>query len=48
MFNHSSGDPTPISEDLEVTEKIEKAGEELQIKVLGFKKGGGERRGNPL
>ncbi len=34
VHNHPSGDPTPSQEDLEVTEKIEKAGEELQIKVL--------------
>jgi DNA repair protein RadC len=32
--NHPSGDPDPSSEDLEITKKIIKAGEEIGIKVL--------------
>jgi len=34
IHNHPSGDPAPSTEDLAVTKKIEKAGEELQINVL--------------
>ncbi len=34
IHNHPSGDPTPSSEDLEITEKIVRLGEELDIKVL--------------
>lgn len=34
VHNHPSGDPSPSPEDLEVTEKIIKSGEELDIKVL--------------
>ena len=34
VHNHPSGDPTPSQEDLEITDKLIKAGEELEIKVL--------------
>ncbi len=34
VHNHPSGDPTPSKEDLEITEKLMKVGEELGIKVL--------------
>lgn len=34
IHNHPSGDPAPSVEDLAVTKQIEKAGEELQIKIL--------------
>lgn len=34
VHNHPSGDSTPSQEDLEITEKIVKVGEELDIKVL--------------
>lgn len=34
VHNHPSGDPSPSPEDLEITEKLIKAGEELSIKVL--------------
>ena len=34
VHNHPSGDPNPSREDLEITEKLIKAGEELDIKVL--------------
>ncbi len=34
VHNHPSGDPSPSQEDLDITEKIIKAGEEIGIKVL--------------
>jgi len=34
VHNHPSGDPNPSQEDLAITEKIIKAGEEIGIKVL--------------
>jgi DNA repair protein RadC len=34
VHNHPSGNPDPSSEDLEITEKLIKSGEELGIKVL--------------
>jgi len=34
IHNHPSGDPHPSDEDLEITKKLEKFGEELGIKVL--------------
>jgi DNA repair protein RadC len=34
VHNHPSGDPTPSPEDLDITEKMKKSGEELDIKVL--------------
>jgi DNA repair protein RadC len=34
VHNHPSGDPNPSQEDLAITEKIIKAGEEISIKVL--------------
>jgi DNA repair protein RadC len=34
VHNHPSGNPEPSREDLEITEKLSKAGEELGIKVL--------------
>lgn len=34
VHNHPSSDPTPSPEDLDITDKIIKAGEELGIKVL--------------
>ena len=34
VHNHPSGDPNPSQEDLDITAKIIKAGEELGIKVL--------------
>ena len=34
VHNHPSGDPTPSREDLEITERLVKAGELLGIKVL--------------
>jgi len=34
VHNHPSGDPHPSDEDLEITEKLAKVGEELGIKVL--------------
>ncbi len=34
VHNHPSGDSTPSEEDLEITEKMIKVGEELDIKVL--------------
>ncbi len=34
VHNHPSGDPSPSAEDLEITNKLMKAGEELGIKVL--------------
>ncbi len=34
VHNHPSGDPNPSNEDLDITEKIIKAGEEIGIKVL--------------
>lgn len=34
VHNHPSGDPSPSKEDLEITEKLMKTGEEIGIKVL--------------
>jgi DNA repair protein RadC len=34
VHNHPSGDPTPSPEDLEITDKMVKLGEELDIRVL--------------
>ena len=34
VHNHPSGDPSPNSEDIEITEKLMRTGEELSIKVL--------------
>lgn len=34
IHNHPSGDPTPSSEDIAITEKLGKAGETLGIKML--------------
>jgi DNA repair protein RadC len=34
VHNHPSGDPAPSSEDLEITEKLMKTGDEIGIKVL--------------
>ncbi len=34
VHNHPSGDPTPSPEDLDITEKMRKSGEELDIRVL--------------
>lgn len=34
VHNHPSGDPSPSPEDLDITEKLKKSGEELDIKVL--------------
>ncbi len=34
VHNHPSGDPSPSAEDLDITEKLMKAGEEMDIKVL--------------
>jgi len=34
VHNHPSGDPAPSAEDIEITKQIEKAGEEIGIKVL--------------
>lgn len=34
VHNHTSGEPEPSSEDLEITEKIIQSGDELGIKVL--------------
>lgn len=34
VHNHPSGDPSPSPEDLELTEKLTKAGEELGVSVL--------------
>ena len=34
MHNHPSGDPNPSQEDLDITAKIIKAGEDIGIKVL--------------
>ena len=34
IHNHPSGNPNPSQEDLDITEKIIKAGEEISIKVL--------------
>jgi len=34
VHNHPSGDPNPSGEDLEITEKLIKAGEEIDVKVL--------------
>ena len=34
VHNHPSGDPKPSREDINITEKLIKAGDELDIKVL--------------
>ncbi|OGJ21261.1 hypothetical protein A3K73_05395 [Candidatus Pacearchaeota archaeon RBG_13_36_9] len=34
VHNHPSGDPNPSSEDLEITEKLMKSGEEIGINIL--------------
>jgi len=34
VHNHPSGDPKPSNEDLDITEKLMRTGEELDIKVL--------------
>ena len=34
VHNHPSGDPTPSSEDIKITEQIVKAGKLLDIEVL--------------
>jgi len=34
VHNHPSGDPNPSGEDLEITEKLIKVGEEIDMKVL--------------
>jgi len=34
VHNHPSGDPTPSEDDLEITRRLMKAGEELGIKVI--------------
>ena len=34
VHNHPSGDPNPSPEDLDITDKIKKSGEELDIRVL--------------
>ena len=34
VHNHPSGDPKPSNEDIEITEKLMRTGEELSIKVL--------------
>lgn len=34
IHNHPSGDPTPSGEDLEITKKLKKIGEEIEIKVI--------------
>jgi len=34
IHNHPSGDPTPSQEDLEITEKLQKAGDEIGISIL--------------
>lgn len=34
IHNHPSGDPSPSSEDLEITEKLMRAGEEIGINIL--------------
>jgi len=43
MHNHPSGDPNPSQEDLEITEKLMKAGEEIVIKILDHVIIGGEK-----
>ena len=34
VHNHPSGDPTPSSEDIVITEKLSSAGDTIGIKVL--------------
>jgi DNA repair protein RadC len=34
VHNHPSGEPNPSNEDIEITKKLMKAGEELDIKIL--------------
>ncbi len=34
VHNHPSGDPSPSTEDLDITEKLMRVGEEMDIKVL--------------
>ena len=43
VHNHPSGNPEPSGEDLDITEKLTSAGEELGIKVLDSVIVGGER-----
>ena len=43
VHNHPSGNPEPSREDLNITEKLSNAGEELGIKVLDHVIVGGER-----
>ncbi|MDO8622913.1 MAG: DNA repair protein RadC [archaeon] len=43
VHNHPSGNPEPSSDDLEITEKLIKAGDELGIKVLDHVIIGGEK-----
>ncbi|MCX6750902.1 MAG: DNA repair protein RadC [Candidatus Pacearchaeota archaeon] len=43
VHNHPSGDPAPSQDDLEITEKLMRAGEEIDVKVLDHViVGGGE------
>ena len=42
VHNHPSGDPKPSNEDIEITEKLMRTGEELSIKVLDHVILGGE------
>jgi len=46
VHNHPSGDPNPSGEDLEITEKLMKVGDELDIKVLDSVIVGGEKYWN--
>ncbi|MCX6750426.1 MAG: JAB domain-containing protein, partial [Candidatus Pacearchaeota archaeon] len=43
VHNHPSGNPQPSAEDLEITKKLIRAGEELDIKVLDHVIVGGEK-----
>ena len=43
VHNHPSGDPNPSDEDVEITKKLMKAGEEIEIKVLDHVIVGGGR-----
>ena len=43
VHNHPSGDPSPSNEDLEITEKLIKSGNEIDIKVLDHVIIGGEK-----
>ncbi|MDP3026695.1 MAG: JAB domain-containing protein [Nanoarchaeota archaeon] len=42
VHNHPSGDPAPSAEDLDITEKLIKAGDEIGISVLDSVIIGGE------